>query len=863
MDKFEYNVRANEIKELIKEGNFTRAGLVADTIDWRRVKSIMMLCTISDVYKINRRYADSREILSYAYERNPNGRLILYYLCELSIKLDDIVAALEYYKRFAQIAPKDASQLILLYKIYEAQDATLEERIAILEKLKKQEYKEKWAFELAYLYHMTGQTSLSIAECDEIFLWFGKGKYVTRALQLKQLHVELPENQLQRLEESLNADTEMILDDIEGVDFYIDNEDDEINDGDVAASDEVIYSSEDMTEPDLRAADFDEDQEEDMDIRIRPLDISQFSTINLQQEIAEGMKKILSTSDSQDTKVLALEEMRAEIRRKAKEIVAKDEQESEDDPQTVGAGGIHGNDPNAQEIRGKGANEKSVHDLQAAYDALELILEQENAEKQSTEAAEKTASQEKSPLSETGVIRSMSKVSGYDEMLSQDFDGQISLVLPEESKIEKQITGQLKIDDILSEWERQKRDIAAKRHAEIRRKIQEQTENLFDEFDENTRIGLLEKLEKAMVDAVTKGGPSVIKVTDISNGNLEKADGEVELTPEGELALENELDNINDIVERAMQDKLDIVIEEESDTGTAQAEPTDMSDTDEVAKAQATDEATAATGVTLGVTANIPGVKPGDTVRELTNEEKARFGRFVQHKRVRRQLIGIIDSIKQNDKPHHIIISGDEALANMKVVKGFIKEAKEKNKELYSRVFKVSGDTLSKKEVSVAFAHLTSGIVIIEQAGEIKEKTAAELQAILANADNKLMIIMEDSRAAVNELLNKNAELEKTIPYRIDLSALDNQSLVEYAKNYAHEEEYSIDDFGVLALHTRIAEMQTADHEVTTAEVEEIVEEAMYYADRISPKHFFDILGGKRYDKEDMIILRERDFLRH
>lgn len=151
MDKFEYKVRAEEIKSLIASKEYVQAAEIADTIDWRRVKSVMMLCTVSDLYKINRRYEDARDMLLLAYDRHPGGRTIVYSLCELCIKTEEIVEAVEYYKEFIQIAPRDTGRYILQYKLYEAQDVSLEERIAVLEELKQRDYREKWAYELAYL----------------------------------------------------------------------------------------------------------------------------------------------------------------------------------------------------------------------------------------------------------------------------------------------------------------------------------------------------------------------------------------------------------------------------------------------------------------------------------------------------------------------------------------------------------------------------------------------------------------------------------------------------------------------------------------------------------------------------------------
>nr|MCR5771514.1 hypothetical protein [Butyrivibrio sp.] len=205
MDKYEYRVRAEEIKVLISSGKYGEAVKIADTIDWRRVKSTTMLCTISDLYKVNRRFEESKEILLLAYERYPSSRAIVYSLCELSIKMGEFVQAVEYYKEFVRIAPRDTGRYILQYRLYEAQDVSLEERIAVLEEFKKHDYREKWAYELAYLYHRVGLTTECIEEVDEMFLWFGVGKFVMKALELKALHEPLSQEQQARYQAYKNG----------------------------------------------------------------------------------------------------------------------------------------------------------------------------------------------------------------------------------------------------------------------------------------------------------------------------------------------------------------------------------------------------------------------------------------------------------------------------------------------------------------------------------------------------------------------------------------------------------------------------------------------------------------------------------
>jgi len=215
LDKYEYKVRSEEISNLIEQEKYTEAVKIADTIDWRRVKSASMLLKISVLYRINRRNEEAREVLMLAYERYPANRSVVYSLCELSIELDDVVSAIEYYKQFVKLAPKDNGVFTLRYRILEAQEASLEERIEILEELKKKDYQEEWAYELAYLYHRVGLSTKCVEECDDIILWFGDGPYVMKAMELKAVHVPLSKSQQEKYETMLNHASDNYSDDTE------------------------------------------------------------------------------------------------------------------------------------------------------------------------------------------------------------------------------------------------------------------------------------------------------------------------------------------------------------------------------------------------------------------------------------------------------------------------------------------------------------------------------------------------------------------------------------------------------------------------------------------------------------------------
>jgi hypothetical protein len=298
LDKYEYKVRADEIKELIAQGDYPQAAEIADTIDWRRVKSVMMLCTISDLYKINRRYEDAKNILLLAYERRPGGRTICYSLCELCIKTEEFVQAVNYYKEFVQVAPKDPGRYILQYKLYEAQDVSLEERIGVLEELKKRDYREKWAYELAYLYHRVGLATRCVEECDELILWFGEGKYVVKAMELKMLHAPLTPEQQFKYDRRFEPEAE------EQPEGYAENE----QLPDENAQEEQQYYGEDpdaaaVAEDTVYSGQPEEGQQEEMDIQVKTVNVGQYDTINLQAELAKGLKEVLDDEHSRNAEI--------------------------------------------------------------------------------------------------------------------------------------------------------------------------------------------------------------------------------------------------------------------------------------------------------------------------------------------------------------------------------------------------------------------------------------------------------------------------------------------------------------------------------------------------------------------------------
>ena len=933
MDKSEYKLRAEEIKDLISRGEYAQAAEIADTIDWRRVKSVMMLCTISDLYKINRRYEDARDMLLLAYERRPGGRTICYSLCELSIKMEEYVQAIEYYKEFVQVAPKDPGRYILQYKLYEAQDVSLEERIAVLEELKKRDYREKWAYELAYLYHRVGLAARCVEECDELILWFGEVKYVIKAMELKMLHQPLTPEQQEKYDHRFDAPGSHIPsqnsvqdNEYSGNESYeqgyakdgsYDQEQGYAQDGsydqgqsyaqdgsydqnqsyvqdsgyDQVTGDTQIYDpvqpaqQETPTQP----------VQDDYDIHVKTMDVGQYNTINLQAELAAGLREVLGEEPKGDTAKATSDS----ITRSIVAPMMDSDTESLDYPE-IAEVSEDDLEPETEQIEGSEVffgETGEIGDLSQVPEVeTEEILPEEPASLKKQDVVPELSKAEVEPEATTPV----EPPKELANVLAQESDGQISLVMPEAESIEKQITGQINIEDILAEWERKKKENLEKREEEVRQHVLQQTGAMFTEFEQAVRDGLLEKLEKekaADADTVTDTDEveELEEIADV-NDETEKAPVEVsEEEPEPEPADTDIVDT--EEVEELEEEPAVAEYEEESATEEPEA-VVDMEVTQEPAAEipevpeettaeieEASEETTAETEEASEESVAEAEEEPEEAVEEvhedeqpqtpeppvverdkakvraLTREERELYAPFIQSKSAREQLVKAIDNISLAAYTGNVIITGEEGMDTLSLAKNMIREIQATDSNFSGKVAKISGHALNKKDAAETLNRLQNGALIICKASEMNSKTVDTMYKALQQENQGIVIILEDTRKEIDRFLEKYEKLQESFTSRMDVEALSNDTLVAFGRQYAREREYSIDELGVLALHTRIEDMQTIDHVVTVVDVKEIVDEAIAHANKKTLKHFFDVLFAKRYDDEDMIILTEKDFV--
>ena len=873
MDKYEYKLRSEEIKSLIKEREFTKAVEIADTIDWSRVRSVSMLCTISDLYKINRRYKEAKDLLLQAYEKYPGGRTILYSLCELCIKTDDVVGAIEYYKEFVQLAPTDNGKFVLQYKIYEAQDVSLEERIAVLEELKKRDYREKWGYELAYLYHRIGLGTKCVEECDELILWFREGKYIKKAMELKMLHQPLTEEQETLYKRMLpNKEKEQY------------EQQTKVFDGSDAVSNE-------------------------QEIQVKTVDVSKYNTINLQKELAESMKEVLvadnafsplySEEEEEPTPVQQPEEIPGEtdIEEIVKqmdtgmievtgpvdmqvEVLPEEElntpEEADDhiadyvpgsiteaimapmmqdtdrlQELIIEDGKIVAKEPEIETEEKPDADSKgerlhsgdlsdtaAIRLVEAAKEPISSIIRE-----QVEEAVENAIREERPSIREVMKGRmsnpDLSQVSPPDKMghlLSQEYDGQISLVVPEGEPVEKQITGQLNLEDILAEWEKTKKENEEKRKRKTQQRLLQQTGTMFTEFEEKVRDGILEKLEKS------EELPKEEEIEVLEELPEEEETEDILKTAESEEEFE-EIEEIEEIEESELTDNAEALTENSKGAENAQKEE-EIELEEEFAKHDSSE--------------NEPYEEP---VRNMTEEEISLFAPFVQTKGARVRLMKSLDQISLAAYTGNVFVTGETPEEAVELAKSVVREVQMTDRNFSGKVAKVTGHSLNNRDIEAMVSRLANGALIIEKAAAMEAQTTKDLLKALNQEKTGIVVVLQDTKKARHKMMEYFSGMKDIFNVHIEVEELGDDALVAYGKKYARYLEYSIDEMGVLALHTKIDEMQTADHIVTVADVRDIVDEAIEHANRKNLRHFADVLFARRYDDDDMIILRERDFL--
>ena len=884
MDKYEYNLKLDQIKALSAEEGYMSAAEIADSINWNKIKNVNTLVKIGEIYEKAERYQDARDILLMAYDRSPIGRMIIYRLAEVAIKMGDYDAATEYYDEFVEIAPHDDMKYVLRYAIKKGQGASFDELITILEEYKDEEYTEEWAYELAYLYHKAGKADKCIDACDELILWFGDGPYVERALELKMLYQPLTKAQEEKYRR-FKAEKEKpakIKDEAEVT---------EIGAMEMVKGGEIVHD--DVTIPQITV-----NQEK-------------FNTVNLQQEIAKGMQQIMEAkgknevADTMDTIKKIVEDIPyLKLEKEQEEYVQQPEEtehiatdEEIDGSLKLNFKELLGEDADGQmsmvmsektqlehQITGQMSIQDVLEEWEKTRHAAEIALKE--AEQQKLESAKARALQEAGDIMErlNDVIPKLDAGVTPKELLEEEYlkvpvdiiEQKAAVKEPEEEQ--KPDMQELYADETVDEVqepqeapedtidEAQEPQEAPKEAIDEAQESQEAPEEAIDEAQES---------QEAPEDAADEVKEPVGEPEDIIMAEESEKD-EILMQPTTMMPeITDDMLNVDDDTsdDEASQEKENVSEKRDFDHVTSFIEQ-------EIAKMTAKNPGLEKK-LDMAKTRKMPDISlPEDLdseeddsklketkhIKELTSEQKAIFSYFIPVKGMEDQICKAYNAVldhfnrKENASTGNVIIQGEQGCGKTMLATSFIKVLQKDGEQLTGKMGKIDAAALNKKDVQQVVRKITGGCLIIERAGDIDRSIAAQLSFLMEHDITGTLYILEDTSKGIKKALSMDEGFASKFTEKISVPIFTNDELVLFAKSYSAELGYKIDEMAILALHNRISNIERIDQATTLTEVKDIIDEAIDREAHSGLKKAISILTARRYTDDDRIVLKEDHF---
>ncbi|MDB8010274.1 tetratricopeptide repeat protein [Agathobacter rectalis] len=884
MDKYEYNLKLDQIKALSAEEGYMSAAEIADSINWNKIKNVNTLVKIGEIYEKAERYQDARDILLMAYDRSPIGRMIIYRLAEVAIKMGDYDAATEYYDEFVEIAPHDDMKYVLRYAIKKGQGASFDELITILEEYKDEEYTEEWAYELAYLYHKAGKADKCIDACDELILWFGDGPYVERALELKMLYQPLTKAQEEKYRR-FKAEKEKpakIKDEAEVT---------EIGAMEMVKGGEIVHD--DVTIPQITV-----NQEK-------------FNTVNLQQEIAKGMQQIMEAkgknevADTMDTIKKIVEDIPyLKLEKEQEEYVQQPEEtehiatdEEIDGSLKLNFKELLGEDADGQMSMVMSEKTQLEHQITGQM-SIQDVLEEWEKTRHAAEIALKEAEQQKL---ESAKARALQEAGDIMERLNDVIPKLDAGVTPKELLEEEYLKVPVDIIEqkaaVKESEEEQKPDMQELYAEETVDEVQEPQEAPEDTIDEAQEP---QEAPKEAIDEAQESQEAPEEAIDEAQEPQEapeEAADEVK-EPVGEpediiMAEESEKDEIlmqpTTMMPEITDDMLN-VDDDTSDDETSQEKEnvSEKRDFDhvtsfieqEIAKMTAKNPGLEKK-LDMAKTRKMPDISlPEDLdseeddsklketkhIKELTSEQKAIFSYFIPVKGMEDQICKAYNAVldhfnrKENASTGNLIIQGEQGCGKTMLATSFIKVLQKDGEQLTGKMGKIDAAALNKKDVQQVVRKITGGCLIIERAGDIDRSIAAQLSFLMEHDITGTLYILEDTSKGIKKALSMDEGFASKFTEKISVPIFTNDELVLFAKSYSAELGYKIDEMAILALHNRISNIERIDQATTLTEVKDIIDEAIDREAHSGLKKAISILTARRYTDDDRIVLKEDHF---
>ena len=866
MDKNEYRAKLEEINNLVDNQDYQGALKIVDTIDWRRVRSARTLCMIGEIYEANKRYEDSRKLLLLAHQRAPIGKTVLYRLVELSIKMGNYNEAADYYKSFVEISPNDNSRYILKYKLYRARRSPIEEQIQILQEYKEKEYTERWSYELARLYAKAGMKEECIETCDDLILWFSEGKYVTKAMELKMKFTSLTPQQQEKYE---NGSSKKITETAAKASAA------------VAAVSEAAANVVEKITP--------EEQEEiekilnSVELKIPEQEPAAEKPEHLQDKVAQNLRDVLqgSTADEAEEIAVAIDPA-VKTSPEEKGYVVKD-LEPEDLSKTAGFKPFHIGEGMTMQVKAEAPQSKMFDSkdfvpgsLQTSSKEFELDLEAllaETANELAQAVAEETGNQEETTEESAEEVVEESVEEVIEEAVEEPVEEVIEEAV-EESRAPEIAAEAVSLSaalaakadefDALAAGMTQevviKRDLEEPEVAEVQEEpvevIPESEEEILEQ--EETPEEIIEEAIETM-EALSDAGESPVEIVEELAEELETAgqeepetietvETEVEEGATKEFPVEKVKEALGEIdLSKALEEELEDTISPKQDDSHIKRV------TGSVAANQERKSAAFGTAV------------EGLMRHHLTEEEHGRlFTYFFPIPGMSQQINEVLDTAQESacsktSQEGNIIVTGREGSGKTRLSEGLIKALCKERQMEGAKVAYITAEKLNKKDPVAVVGKLAGGFLVVENAGALKADVVENMSKAMEFKTNRLTVILEDLKPGIRSLQEKYPDFMKKFDSTIMIPVFTNDELVSFAKTYAKELGYKIDNMAVLALYTLIGENQNEENPVAVGTVREMMDNAIARASK-KGRRAGKKVSKRHLDETGRIMLYEKDF---
>lgn len=808
LDKEEFRIKLEEINNLVEKKDYKGAMEVVDSIDWRRVKNVRTLCVVGEIYAANKRYNDSREIFLLAYHKAPIGKNILYRLIEISLKMGDIEEAMEYFEEFKEIAPNDNTRYVLKYKILRAKKASLNEQIAVLEEYKEKEFTEKWTYELAKLYYKAGNKEKCLEICDELILWFNEGTYVMKALDLKMRMGLLTGAEKEKYEKQFIPKL--------------------LKPEDAKALKENMEKQEEKPAPEPEKPEIES-------IQIRS-DKDLEGAETLQEKISKGIRDIFRA------------------KRTSYDEFDEEEENSEEEQKEMLK------NPSSEEEYEK------VPELEEEFEKAKKTEPAESISEKQEEASVKEPSFDFSQtikMPELNIPKSMRNMTPKEapEVEAKPFEDKDDFDFNLEDTILAAASAQG--IDIPEEKPEQVADLT----------MDDLEEEIFSEED-------LRQAEQEFMkgpSAVQKEAVEIKLPFDMSPSKKEEKteipDLESEDIIESRFTADEEEtedeDILGDVFGDDIQEEEEIFhdFSEEEEEIPEEILPESMrSREDEPALDEellSEEEELERFIDSMNMEEETDALKIVPREKELRDEEKKLFTYFIKIPGMKEQLLeALLDAqlaaADKTSKTGNIVVMGGRETGKTRLISSLIPAVcKELNLEA-ANVAYIFAEQINGKDLRKIMNKLSGGFFVIEDANQLDQETAEQLNQIMEEETDGLTVILEDEKIGMRKMLARYPKLAKKFTSVINIPVFTNDELANFAKVYAKENGYKIDNMGMLALYNLIGINQKEDEPMNIGAVKNLIDAAISKSQ--GGRLFKKNTSKKRMDRDGYIVLYEKDF---